>query len=192
MRLSIIFILTIGVTCGSFAQNVSSGGIVFGQSFKPDYTFKGSSVKGMNIVGQANWQAQNGELVGKAKAGSNGGWLLLDKAYQDVGFHAVFKITAGTETGVLFRVEKTAEGMNGILLSLKEEDVGLYQLMIDHEGKEINREKLRTAGGIFYRMAPPVNKNDTTPVRASPPRPVIDVPLPVTRTNTALRTGEWN
>lgn len=59
--------------------------------------------------------------------------------------------------------------------------------------KELEREKLRYAGGIYYRMAPPVNNNDTSRRQNSPPpRPAPLPNLPVTRPNTELRPGEWN
>jgi len=46
--------------------------------FVPDFTFKGSSLTGWHVLGQADWHAQNGELTGKAKE-DGGGWLVLDK-----------------------------------------------------------------------------------------------------------------
>lgn len=49
--------------------------IQFGQSFIPDYTFKTSGLKGSHVVGEAEWKTENGELVGKAKPGTGGGWL---------------------------------------------------------------------------------------------------------------------
>ena len=193
MKRFLIYTLITAITCGSFAQTGSIGSdIVFGKSFIPDHTFKGSNLKGTTVIGQADWQVQNGELAGKAVPGSTGGWLMLDKSYQDVGFHAVFKTTADSETGILFRAEKTGEGVNGILLSLKKGDFGLYNLKLDQNGREIEREKLRPAGGIRYRLAPPANKDEIMSALASPPRPVFEVPLPISRPNTELRRGEWN
>jgi hypothetical protein len=193
MKSFIFSALLIGLSAVSFGQTGNATGIVFGQSFVPDYTFKGSSLKGIRIVGQANWQAQNGELIGKATGGAAGGWLFLDSSYQDIGFHALFKGSTDNETGILFRAEKTANGMSGILLSLKKGDVASYQVTLDAQGKILEREKLRPAGGIYYRMAPPENKNDTMSRRgAVPPRPATDVTLPVARPNTELRSGEWN
>ena len=190
MKLIIFFGILLCTSLLSLAQpSPVATDIVFGQSFIPDYTFKGNSLKGTHVVGQADWKAQNGELIGTAKQGSNGGWLFLDSPYQDVGFHAVFKGTANNETGILFRAEKTAKGITGILLSLKKGDVTPYRVMLDSEGKELEREKLRYAGGINYRLAPPP---DTVRRGNFPPRPVVDVPLPVTRPNTDLRADDWN
>src|SRR5215207_6918080 len=53
-------------------------------NFKPDAVFKGSALTGWQTVGDAAWTAQNGEIIGKAKPGTNGGWLVLDKRFQDV------------------------------------------------------------------------------------------------------------
>ena len=36
---------------------------------------------------------QNGELVGKAKPGTNGGWLVMDKSFQDVQLYMNYKCT---------------------------------------------------------------------------------------------------
>jgi hypothetical protein len=52
--------------------------------FKPDTTFTGSNLAGWQPLGAADWQAQSGELIGRPRAGGHGGWLVLDKSYQDV------------------------------------------------------------------------------------------------------------
>ena len=73
--------------------------------FVPDSTFRGSSLAGWHTLGQAQWRAENGEIVGTPAQGGN--WLILDKSYQDVGFFASFRSTGGSKTGVLLRAEKT-------------------------------------------------------------------------------------
>ena len=87
-----------------------------GPSFEPDVTFKGSSLAGWRTVGQASWHAENGELIGTPKT-SDGGWLMLDHSFQDVGMYADFRCTGGCETGALFRAEKTADGWKGIYVA---------------------------------------------------------------------------
>src|ERR1019366_2607020 len=77
-------------------------------TFIPDSVFKGSNLAGWHVLGQANWQAQKGELVGTVKEG--GGWLVLDRSYQDIGVHTYFKCAGGCKTGVLLRAQKTADG----------------------------------------------------------------------------------
>src|SRR3954468_15970623 len=139
----------------SYSQSTTNAPLSeFGLSFMPDHSFKGSGLKGWHIMGDADWQAKDGNLIGKAKANSNGGWLVMDSGYQDVGFHALFKATGNSETALLFRREKIDGGYRGVLLSLREEVVP-YSVTYDEQGKELKREKLRTAGGINYRIAPP-------------------------------------
>ena len=93
-----------------------------GPTFTPDSTFKGSSLTGWHTLGSAEWHAQNGELTGTAKQGA-GGWLVLDRSYQDVGFYASFRATGGAKTGVLLRAEKTPEGMKGIYVALTDGEI---------------------------------------------------------------------
>src|SRR5947209_7549580 len=53
--------------------------------FIPDFAFKGSSLTGWHTVGQAAWRAENGEIVGTPQTPA-GGWLMMDRGYQDVKF----------------------------------------------------------------------------------------------------------
>jgi hypothetical protein len=116
-------------------------------TFTGGSTFKGSSLKGWHVLGQADWTAQNGELTGKAKDGGSG-WLVLDQGLQDIGFFASFKCTGACKTGVLVRAEKTPQGMKGIYVSLTEGELGSYKVTLDAEGHELSREALgRGAGG---------------------------------------------
>ena len=94
-------------------------------TFVPDWTFKGSTLAGWHVLGAADWKAIDGELVGTPKS-AEGGWLVLDKSFQDVEFGADFKCIGGCRTGVLLRAEKTATGMKGVFLSLDDGDVGGY------------------------------------------------------------------
>ena len=71
-------------------------------SFVPDWTFKGDTLAGWRVLGQADWKAANGELVGVPKS-PDGGWLLLDKSLQDVEVGFDFKVSPGSKTGVLLR-----------------------------------------------------------------------------------------
>jgi hypothetical protein len=163
----------------------------FGLSFPPDITFKGSTLKGWHVMGDADWQAKDGELIGKSKG--NGGWLVLDNSYQDVGFHALFKSTGNSETAILLRMEKIPEGHRGVLLSLKKDSVAPYSILLDANGKEIKRERLRNAGGINYRMAPPPdtsrrgggNFGGRTP-------PAVPADLPVRLPDASFRENDWN
>ena len=68
------------------------------KNFAPDVVFKGSSLNGWKPLGQAEWRAQDGEITAVPKGG---GWLVLDRAYQDVAFFSSFRCAPGCKTGVL-------------------------------------------------------------------------------------------
>jgi Domain of Unknown Function (DUF1080)/FG-GAP-like repeat len=164
-----------------------------GPSFHPDATFTGSTLKGWHPWGQTTWQAQNSELIGKPQQ-PGGGWLVLDRSYQDVGLYTEFRCTGGCKTGVLFHAEKTPDGgMKGIYFSLTDPDVNPYAVTIDAQGTIVQRDKLPEVGNQM-RIAPPPNPN---------PRPATPhhfpgwgggavVKLPFDAPDTSLRPNDWN
>ena len=162
-------------------------------TFVPDVTFKGASLAGWHVLGDAEWRAQDGELIGKAKAGSAGGWLVLDNPYQDVEVNSMFQCTGDCRTGLLVRLEKTPEGYQGVLVSLNAGDVAPYQLTLDENGKEVKREELRNASGII-RVAPPLDPNAAARRAGNRQarRRAEPVKLPLDLRPTELRPGEWN
>src|ERR1700691_887268 len=157
-----------------------------GPSFHPDVTFQGSELKAWHIYGQAEWSAENGELLGKPKQ-AGGGWLMLDHSYQDVGVYAEFKCTGGCETGVLFRAEKTPDGMKGIFVALSDPELPTYSVTVDSQGKIVERTQLRRGGGLELIAAPP---NPNAPGGFRPP--VSTVKLPFTPPDSKLRPDDWN
>ena len=122
-------------------------------AFVPDSKMPAASLNGWHTLGQADWHAENGEIVGTPKA-AGGGWLMLDKSYQDVGFFTSFKCAAGCKTGVLFRAEKTADGMKGVFVSLNEGDLASYRVTLDAQGQEVGREALERSGGTTRFTSP--------------------------------------
>jgi hypothetical protein len=116
-----------------------------GPTWIPDVKFKATSLAGWHVLGQADWKVQNGEVIGTAKPG--GGWLVLDRSYQDPFFYANFHCTDGCKTGILLRAEKTEQGMKGIFVSLTEGDVATYRVTLGPDGQELSREPLRAPGG---------------------------------------------
>jgi hypothetical protein len=60
-----------------------------GPSFHPDVTLTGSTLSGWHTFGQTEWRAENGELIATPKGA--GGWLVLDRSYQDIGIYAQFR-----------------------------------------------------------------------------------------------------
>src|SRR5512139_2011654 len=145
------------ILTAAFAVPLLAQLVAPGPTFVPDTAFKGSSLTGWHAVGQAAWRAENGEIIGVPKQ-PGGGWLMLDKPYQDVALYASFRCAAGCKTGVLFRTEKTPEGMKGVFLSLNDGDLASYRVTLDAQGQELKREPLRYAGGQV-RIAPPPNPN---------------------------------
>src|SRR5580693_4566757 len=124
------------------------------KDFIPDATFSGSALTGWHTLGQAGWRASDGEIIG-APTQTNGGWLVLDKGYQDIEIYASFCSTNDSKAGILLRVEKTAEGgMKGIFVSLSTSDTGAYDMLLDTQGNEMSRAKLGgLPGDILIRMA---------------------------------------
>ena len=171
---------------------LASRGTLFGAgpSFHPDATFKGSNLTGWHPVGGAAWRADNGEIVGTPQQ-PDGGWLMLDRSYQDVGFYASFQCAPGCRTGVMLRAEKTAGGTKGIYMALTDGDLGVYRVTLDEHGKMLTREPLRFVGGQV-RIAPPPDPNAPArgggPARGAAPA----VKLPLSAPDTSLKPGEWN
>jgi hypothetical protein len=167
-----------------------------GPTFRPDIHFQGSTLTGWHTLGDADWKAVNGEITGTPKQ-PGGGWLVLDRSFQDVGFFASVRCTAGCKTGVLLRAEKTADGgMKGIFVSL-DTAVASYAVTVDAEGRETSRQPLRPGGGQM-RIAPP-------PDPAAPARGggggrggrgraggAPAVTLPTQRPDDSFHPGEWN
>jgi hypothetical protein len=164
-----------------------------GPSFKPDVTVKGSALAGWHTLGQASWKAQDGEITGAPKS-AQGGWLVLDKSYQDAAFYSSFRCGEGCKTGLLMRAEKTPQGMKGVFVSLNTEEQALYKITLDAEGREISRTPLPYAGGMT-RIAPPPDPN--APARGARGGrgrggATGGPTLPITRPDTSYRANDWN
>jgi hypothetical protein len=163
-----------------------------GPSFRPDATFKGSSLTGWRAIGNATWRAANGEIVGTPQQ-AGGGWLMLDRSYQDVGFYASFLGAPGCKTGVLLRAEKTPAGLKGIYIALTDGEMASHRVTLDTQGQILTREVLRTGGGSM-RIAPPPDPNAPAPAAgggAGRGAGAAVVP-PVLPPDTSLKPGAWN
>ncbi len=159
-----------------------------GPSFVPDIKFTGSHLAGWHTLGHAEWSAENGEIIGKGTAGS--GWLVLDRGYQDTGFYAAFRCSGVCDTGVLLRMAKTANGLQGTYLSLKGELFAGESLTLDSTGGVVERTKLRDAAGMI-RFAPPRIDPTTLP----PPVRIFTPSVPalaITHSQAPLRPDGWN
>src|SRR4029453_569321 len=116
-----------------------------GPTFRPDVVFKGSALTGWTPLGDAAWKAQDGEIIGTPKQ-PGGGWLVLDKSFQDVAIFSNVTCTGGCKAGVLLRAERTPDGMKGIYVSLTEGDLRSYAVKLDTQGRESGRTQLASAG----------------------------------------------
>ncbi len=148
-------------------DDVNGAKTPIGAPFKADYLFSGSELSGWHVFGQADWRAEDGELVGTPHSGSKGGWLVLDKSYQDVLFFGRFRVSPGSRTGVLVRAEKTlGGGLKGIFLCLDPQDLNSYHVTLDSEGQEISRSLLGVVSGDSDRFALPVAPGSQVPEQA--------------------------
>ena len=163
-----------------------------GPSFRPDTRFTGGSLTGWNVVGEASWRVENGEIIGSPKSAA-GGWLMLNRSFQDVGFYARFRCTGGCQTGLLFRAEKTPQGIKGIYLSLAGGDFVTQRVTIDGNGQFVQRDNLRPGGGQT-RIAPPLDPN--APARGGGggrgrgAAPTVKPPLQPP--DASIKSNDWN
>jgi hypothetical protein len=162
-----------------------------GPSFVPDAKFQGSTLTGWHTLGQAEWRAENGELIGKGSPGS--GWLVLDHSYQDTAFYAGFQCVGVCDTGVLIRATKTEAGMKGTYLSIQGGQLEAESLTLDDRGNIVAQMKLRNAVGQI-RFAPPqadpiASQYASQAQNDEPPHPAN---VPFKFPDLSLRKGEWN
>lgn len=195
MKTYLNFIALFLVTCFGFSQNYKDLKDVKAMTFIPDYLFEGSTLNAWKSLGAANWSANNGSITGKIDNEDKSGILIYNKSFQDVAFQVNVKRNTAVEIGLLFRFEKKDNGFDAVLLSVDPTgDLASFNVRFDTEGNEIKRDKLPRAGGIGYRIAPPVkedaNQNQGRRSNYTPPQPPKD--FPVTRPNTDFTNGQWN
>ncbi|MEG9434869.1 VCBS repeat-containing protein [Edaphobacter sp. HDX4] len=179
LRLAGVGLLTLAPVAAMRAQT---------PSFSADGSFQGSSLTGWNTVGNGKWTASDGEITGTGR-----GLLVFDKPMQDTGVYLQFRCEGECAGGIFLRLEKTPDGMHGFLLSF-EQELGVYRVTLDAEGKETERTKLRNAGGQI-RFAPPAPPPGT-PARTFrrpelPPMPA-GTTSPLEHPTHGLRKDGWN
>ncbi len=123
--------------------------------FVPDWTFKGSALTGMQQIGKVTWRAENGEIIATPQT-PEGGWLLLDRGYQDLQFALSFRCAGSCSAGVMVRSEKTPNGIKGIYTTVAGGERGSMAVTVDDQGRITNREPLTRAAGSMARFAPPL------------------------------------
>jgi len=189
-----------------------SGILAATHDFVPDFTFRGSSLTGWHPLGNANWGVSNGEITATSRT-PEGGWLMLDKSYQDIEFYTEVRCADQCDAGVLLRAEKTSDGgWKGVYVALSGEG-GSFELTLSADGKELNRTSLLRATAQFARMAagPWANGQAHVPGFATPAVTLAEQEAEAAKPPAAtagrggaagrggfapprpeLKTGEWN
>jgi hypothetical protein len=92
--------------------------------------------------------AENGEIIGTSRC-ADGGWLFLDKPFQDVQFASTFRCSDDCRAGAILRAQMTAEGLQGVYLALPEAEnaAAAFALRLDAQGRGTRRESLPRANG---------------------------------------------
>lgn len=164
----------------------------FDQTFIPDHTFQGSDLQGWHPIGHSAWKADQGTITVTQSSGQSG-LLVLDTPYQDIGITALLKCNAQDEAGILFRLTKIATGYKGVLLAVSQKEVAPFAVTLNDQGVITSRKKLRRAGGIGYRIAPPPPKNEGgRRAFQFPPRPAPPADLPIHQPDASFKPNTWN
>lgn len=164
-----------------------------GLTFKPQFTFSGSSLAAWKSASATQWQARDGEIVGKVQGGQVG-VLISGQKLQDVAVHFAFQSAPPVEVGVLLRFEQTTDGFKGILVSVKNGEVESYSIGFDAQLQETKRELLRTIGNDPLVRIADANTPRREPGARSNRRDARpnDPTKPLARPDTSFRTNNWN
>jgi hypothetical protein len=193
--------LAAGAVTGA-ALLISAFAASHGPDFVADYTFTGSSLAGWHTLGDANWKAENGVIIGTPKQ-AGGGWLVLDRSLANLAFYADIHCSAGSKAAVLLRAEATPEGRKGILVSVTEGDLNSYAVKLNSQGKELSRDKLAVTDPFYVGGLVSAMGNSTPEVRAAAGKlvsrgnpggqlpPGIDLPR-LKAPAGEYRPGDWN
>ncbi len=167
------------------------------KNFMPDWTFTGSSMAGLEVIGAADWTVRDGELVGRPTA-PEGGWILLPEALQDVQVATSFRCAAGCQAGLLLRAERTDDGWKGVFVSISEEPAA-FNVTLDSRGRILTQEPVARGGGTTRYIQPPAENAAGGPgarggggggggaaARPMPPGSPYEIP------QYTLRADQWN
>ena len=107
--------------------------------FIPDWIFEGSSLAEWKPLGGASWKAEDGVVTGTAGE-SGGGWLILNRSFQDTEFFTRVRFEGEADAGLLLRAQKNADGTSGVFVSLKEGDLHTYKVTLSDDGRILTRD----------------------------------------------------
>jgi hypothetical protein len=104
------------------------------------HPFSGTSLAGWHTLGAATWRVQDGAIAATAKTGS-GGWLILDKGYEDFILKFAFQCSS-CEGGVLLRnAPVDGDRTSGLYVPISGVDAAnVYRVTLDAQGKELDRK----------------------------------------------------
>jgi hypothetical protein len=169
-----------------------------GPTFRPDTTLRGDSLAGWTSRGAGTWRAAAGTLSATATAG-RATWLSLDTPLQDAGVYAAYRCEEACEAGLLLRATRTARGTAGLLLVVDGADPGAFRVVIDDEGRTVERERLRAMNGmprIGPPLTPPAQPGTRAggPAAAPPPAPaaVAQAAALMSRPSATPLPNAWN
>lgn len=90
----------------------------------------------------ASWHTEAGVVHGTLAGSETASWLTEDDAHQDFSIRLRYRVSHGS-AGIMFWSTRTAQGTNGLYISLMGDDTGtLFRKSIDDSGKETAREKI--------------------------------------------------
>jgi hypothetical protein len=147
--------------------------------------FNGTTLAGWQVQGTAAWRVESGEIVGSVKSGGAGGWLVLDRAYEDFILEFSVRCT-NCESGILLRGAPLKDHMSRLYASLSGAAAGaLSTITLNAQGQVVERKSVPTptarhgavASGAAEGVCPPIpcegiNDPQAGPLRWPPESPV--------------------
>mgnify|MGYP001825267489 FL=1 len=106
--------------------------------------FDGQSLAGWQVLGQAQWSVQDGEIVG---SGEEDGFLATEASYADFHLRAEFWVEAGTNSGIFIRCKNRD--------TIHPDTCYEFNIWDQHP-----RQEART-GSIVFRAMPPLAHVET-------------------------------
>jgi hypothetical protein len=129
--------------------------------------FDGKSLAGWHQLGSAAfWHSDGTNIIAKVTQ-EEGGWLVSDVGYQDMGLDLSIYCSGSCRPGILVGMIKSSGKTTGTYISLAQGDLTAYKVTLDEQGNIIDRLKTETPKGGPERqtMAGPVGH----PLSAPPP-----------------------
>jgi hypothetical protein len=126
--------------------------------------FNGTTLAGWHFQGAADWRMESSGIIGSVKSGGSGGWLVVDRAYEDFILEFSVRCT-NCDSGVLLRDAPLKDGRSGLYASLSGAAAGaIPTITLDVRGQVNDRELLSTqaaqhrtvASGAAKGVCPPI------------------------------------